>query len=153
MILVLRQEECALFSGYLFPTTVWLEGNPVLFIYIYGLQDIFPIVWLHFSAITWASWRLKSPASQLFVQRFVQANIKSNIKAPHHWPFAKGIHQLPVDSLPKGPIMRKAFLFDDVTMCIGIQYVPSHGFVMLSVAVILLPVPCGFMRYIYPYYS
>ena len=30
--------------------------------------------------------RLKSPASRLFTQRFVKAQIKENIKAPRHWP-------------------------------------------------------------------
>ena len=34
----------------------------------------------------WAWWRLKSPASRLFTQPFIQAQIKENIKAPHHWP-------------------------------------------------------------------
>ena len=34
----------------------------------------------------WAWWRLKSPASQLFTQRFFQAQIKENIKASRHWP-------------------------------------------------------------------
>ena len=33
----------------------------------------------------WARWRLKSPASLLFTQLFVQAQIKENIKAPRHW--------------------------------------------------------------------
>ena len=33
-----------------------------------------------------APWRLKSPASGLFSQPFVQAHIKENIKAPCHWP-------------------------------------------------------------------
>ena len=36
----------------------------------------------------WARWRLKSPASRLFTQPFIQAQIKENIKAPRHWPFA-----------------------------------------------------------------
>ena len=43
------------------------------------------------SAITmtsyWARWRLKSPASRLFTQLFIQAQIKENIKAPRHWIF------------------------------------------------------------------
>ena len=30
--------------------------------------------------------RLKSPASRLFTQAFIQAQIKENIKAPRHWP-------------------------------------------------------------------
>ena len=34
----------------------------------------------------WARLRLKSPASRLFTQRFIQAEIKENIKAPRHWP-------------------------------------------------------------------
>ena len=34
----------------------------------------------------WASWRLKSATSRLFVPWFVQAPIKENIKAPHHTP-------------------------------------------------------------------
>ena len=33
-----------------------------------------------------AQWCLKSPASPLFAQLFVQAQIKENIKAPRHWP-------------------------------------------------------------------
>ena len=31
-------------------------------------------------------WRLKSPASPLFTQPFIQAQIKENIKASRHWP-------------------------------------------------------------------
>ena len=34
----------------------------------------------------WARWRLKSPASRLFTQPFVQAQVKENIKAPRHRP-------------------------------------------------------------------
>ena len=31
-------------------------------------------------------WRLKSPAPRLFIQPFIQAQIKENIKATRHWP-------------------------------------------------------------------
>ena len=31
-------------------------------------------------------WRLKSPASRLLIQSFIQTQIKENIKAPRHWP-------------------------------------------------------------------
>ena len=31
-------------------------------------------------------WRLKSPASRLFTQPFIQTQIKENIKVPLHWP-------------------------------------------------------------------
>ena len=34
----------------------------------------------------WVQWRLKSPASPLFTQPFIQAQIKENIKAPRQWP-------------------------------------------------------------------
>ena len=34
----------------------------------------------------WARYRLKSPASRLFIQPFIQTQIKENIKAPRHWP-------------------------------------------------------------------
>ena len=34
----------------------------------------------------WVPWRLKSPASRLFTQPFVQAQIIENSKAPRHWP-------------------------------------------------------------------
>ena len=34
----------------------------------------------------WARWRLKSPASRVFAQPFIQAQIKENIKTPRHWP-------------------------------------------------------------------
>ena len=34
----------------------------------------------------WARWRLKSLASQVFAEPFVQVQIKENIKAPRHWP-------------------------------------------------------------------
>ena len=33
-----------------------------------------------------ALWRLKSRASRLFAQLFVQAQIKEDIKALRHWP-------------------------------------------------------------------
>ena len=41
----------------------------------------------------WARWRLKSPASRLFTQPFIQAQIKENIKDPRHWPLWGGIHR------------------------------------------------------------
>ena len=34
----------------------------------------------------WVRWRHKSPASRVFIQPFVQAWIKENIKAPRHCP-------------------------------------------------------------------
>ena len=56
----------------------------------------------------WARWRLKSPASQLFTQPYIQAQMKENIKVARHW--------WPVNSPHKGPVTWKMFPFDDVIM-------------------------------------
>ena len=46
-----------------------------------------PLLWRLPSSITLLTlWRLKSPASQLFTQSFIQTQIKENIKVPRHWP-------------------------------------------------------------------
>ena len=37
-------------------------------------------------ASEWAQWRLKSPASWLFTQPFIQTQIEKNTKRPRHWP-------------------------------------------------------------------
>ena len=37
-------------------------------------------------------------------------------KNPRNWPFERGIHRWPVDSPHKGPVTRKAFQCDDVSM-------------------------------------
>ena len=37
----------------------------------------------------WVGWRLKSPASRLFTQPFIRAQIKENVKVPRHWPLCK----------------------------------------------------------------
>ena len=52
---------------------------------------------VHYIGVTSASWLLKSPAPQLFVQELVQTNNKENIKVPHNWPLVGGIHLSPVD--------------------------------------------------------
>ena len=39
-----------------------------------------------------------------------------NIKDPHYWPFVRGIHWLPVDSLHKGSVMLKAFPYQGIIM-------------------------------------
>ena len=59
--------------------------------------------------------RLKSPASRLFAQPFVQALIKVNIKVPRHWP-VWGEFKWPVNSPHIGPVKRNMFPFDDVIM-------------------------------------
>ena len=44
----------------------------------------------------WARWRLKSPATPLFTQPFIQTQIKENIKAPRHWPLCCVARNSPV---------------------------------------------------------
>ena len=66
----------------------------------------------------WTRWRLKSPASPVFTQPFIQAQIKENVKAPRHWPLRGEFNRWPVDSPHKGPIARKMFPFDDIIMVI-----------------------------------
>ena len=56
---------------------------------VFTLNDINKCLIARF-IITMTSWwtrlRLKSPASRLFTQSFIQAQINENIKAPRHWP-------------------------------------------------------------------
>ena len=66
--------------------------------------------WLYPSSpITGTQWRLTSPASHWFRRRW-----KHQSSAP--LAFVRGIHQWPVDSPHKGPVMREMFPFDDVIM-------------------------------------
>ena len=46
------------------------------------------MTYLKFITLTsqWARWLLKSPASGLFTQLFIQVQIKENTKASRHWP-------------------------------------------------------------------
>ena len=61
-------------------------------------------------------WRLKSPASRVFTQAFIQAQIKENIKAPRYWPLwgeFTGDRWIP---RTEDQQREKMFLFDDVIM-------------------------------------
>ena len=40
----------------------------------------------HYNDVIMGAMTFKSPASRLFTQAFIQAQIKENIKAPRHWP-------------------------------------------------------------------
>ena len=42
----------------------------------------------HYSDVTMGALALKSSASRLFTQPFIQTKIEENIKAPRHWPCA-----------------------------------------------------------------
>ena len=61
-------------------------------------------------------WRLKSPASLLFTEAFIKAQIKENDQSFASLAFVRIIHRWPVNSPYKGPVTRKMFPFDDVIM-------------------------------------
>ena len=64
----------------------------------------------------WVQWRLKSSASLLFTQPFIQAQIKENIRAPHRWPLCRELTNDRWIPRTNGTITRKMFPFDDVIM-------------------------------------
>ena len=64
----------------------------------------------------WARCRLKSPASRLFTQTFVRAQIRVNIESSAPLAFVRGIHRWPVEGL----VTRTMFPFDDVSWWYGL---------------------------------
>ena len=64
----------------------------------------------------WARWCLKSPASTLITQPFVQGADQWKYQSSVSLAFVRGIHRGPVNSPHKGPVTRKIFPFDDVIM-------------------------------------
>ena len=77
----------------------------------------------------WAWFIFKSPGTRLFVQRFVQASMKENIKVLHYWPFngnpqvTYGIHQW--NTLTKGQKLGKDF--HAAAWWLRFQSIASHG--------------------------
>ena len=69
---------------------------------------------LHY--VTWWSWYLKSLATELFLQQFVQANTKENTKALHYRHFVRGSHRWPVDFPQNWTVIWKVFLHHAVIM-------------------------------------
>ena len=102
----------------------------------------------HHSYVTWASWRLESPVTRLFVQKFAQAHIRQIYITgltkgqqckksyfchdvviyhddvikwkhfPRNWPFVRGIHRSPVNSPHKGQ-WRRALMFSLISVWIN----------------------------------
>ena len=72
-------------------------------------------------------WRLKSSASRLFTQPFVQ--IKENIKAPRHWPLCG---EVTGEFSHKGPVTRKMFPIDDVIIQADDQVCAAIGSLVAS---------------------
>ena len=75
------------------------EGHPI------ARESITVTLW-------WARWRLKSPASRLFTQPFIQAQIKEKHQISASLAFVRG----PVNCPHKWPVTRKMFPLDDVIM-------------------------------------
>ena len=94
-------------------------------IYQKSLRSIKCITWVQNIFITvtslWARWRLKSPASRVFAQPFVQAQIKEITKAPRHRPLWRESTDDRCFPPHKVPVTRKMFPFDNVTMLICIE--------------------------------
>ena len=65
----------------------------------------------HYCEVTWASGRIKSPTTRLFVQGLVQANSKGNMKILDYPPFVRVFHCWQMDSHHKGSIMQKTILW------------------------------------------
>ena len=76
----------------------------------------------------WARWRLKSPASPLFTQPLILAQIKEKNQSSASLAFVREIDRWPVNSPHKGPVTRKMFPFDDVIMTdISLALEQSHN--------------------------
>ena len=73
----------------------------------------------------WAQWRLKSPASRLFTQPFIQTQTPPKNKSSVSLAFVWGIHRGPVNSPHKWQVTRKMSPFDDVIMSAS---TPSHHY-------------------------
>ena len=86
-----------------------------------------PVTWREWGLWSMAQWQipyneitmgvmaLKSPASRLFAQPFIEAQSKKH-QSSASLAFGRGIHRWPVNSPNKWPVMRKMFPFDDVIM-------------------------------------
>ena len=64
----------------------------------------------------WTRLRLKSPASPVFTQSFIRAQMKKKHQSSVSLAFVWGIHRGPVNSPHKWPVTRKMLPFDDVVM-------------------------------------
>ena len=77
------------------------------------------VVWLITVMSYWERCHLKSPASRLFAEPFVQVQMKENFKAPRHWPLCG-------EFLAQKPVTRKIFPINDVTSYISLCRMDSN---------------------------
>ena len=81
--------------------------------------DVITSKWRRFDVITTLLLRNVFAGNYRQIDCLLQKNYtnnKENIKAPHCWPFCKGNHRRPMDSLHKGSVMWNGFPCHDVTM-------------------------------------
>ena len=70
-------------------------------------------------------WRLKSPASRLFTQPFIQGADQRKHQSSASLAFVREIHRWPVNSPHKRPVTRKMFPFYDVIInCLKGKFIP-----------------------------
>ena len=69
----------------------------------------------------WVRWRLKSPASPLFAQPYIQTRDHRKHQGSVSLAFVRGIHRWPPH---KWPVTRKFFPFDDVIMLTWFTFNP-----------------------------
>ena len=87
-------------------------------------------------------WRLKSPASPLFTQPFIQTQIKENIKAPRHWPLWPRTGEFPAHMASNAEnvsnvIMQRASNAENVSIWWrhhGMWFRACHGIVKVLLA-------------------
>ena len=82
---------------------------------------------LHYNDVTWASRKLKPPATWLFVGQHVQADNISIMKTVHYLLFV-----WLVDPFHKGQVIWKAFSCHDIIMVICRPWVSHQGLYMLN---------------------
>ena len=78
----------------------------------------------HFITMTsqWARWRLKSPASRLFTQTFIQGADQRKHQSSASLAFVREILRSPVNSPHNGPVRPKIFLVDYAIMRDSINF-------------------------------
>ena len=81
-----------------------------------GDWDAMKPMWQYYNDVIWARWRLKSPASRLFTQPFIQGADQIKYQRSMSLASVRGIQRWQVNSPHKGPVTRKMFPFDDVIM-------------------------------------
>ena len=132
--------------------------------YVLIIWDIIVLRLDHRIEVTWKLWRLKSLTNKLFVQQFVLANIKRNIKVPRFWSFVWGIHMWSMDSSRTRQEMRKVFPMHDVIIIqeleavdpcyytrVGIALWPELWYVWQYMRLYVISWPIALLRIVWEY--